>query len=406
MLNKKNIWIVSEFYYPMVTSTGYYMTEIAEFLAKKGKNVHVICTNSTYNEKEEFEFIKFEEKNGVKISRVKSSNIDKNKFFQRIIKLLKSSILMFFKLLFSVKRNEQIFLVTNPAFLLLLMPIVKKIKSVDYMVLVHDIFPENLAAIGQLNANSFVYKFLKRIYNYSYRNADRCIVIGRDMKEVLIEKGVSASKIDLITNWSDVDEVYSIDKSCTNMYKDLKLEDKFIFEFAGNLGHAQGLENIMEAIELVQNDNIHFLFIGSGAMETKIKEFSTNKRISNVTHLGFQPRENQNDFLNATDVSIVTLSEGMFGLGVPSKAYNIMATGKPMLVIADENSEISLCVKEHKMGWLVEPNNPKTLSDKFIEIYECYKNNHQFSLIDSRKVAIEYYSKNVVLEKYVALFDN
>lgn len=73
----KRIWIASEYYYPIVTSTGYYMTEIAEYLAKSGMDVHVICTDARYNETDECKPLKLEKHNGVIIHRVLSGNIDK-----------------------------------------------------------------------------------------------------------------------------------------------------------------------------------------------------------------------------------------------------------------------------------------------------------------------------------------
>ena len=92
----KRIWIASEYYYPIVTSTGYYMTEIAEYLAKSGMEVHVICTDARYNETDEYKSLKLEKHNGVIIHRVLSGNIDKNNFAKRTFRLLNSSIRLWF----------------------------------------------------------------------------------------------------------------------------------------------------------------------------------------------------------------------------------------------------------------------------------------------------------------------
>jgi len=404
MKSKGKIWIVSEYYYPIITSTGYYMTEIAEFLAAKRDNVHVICTNAKYNEKESVNVSKEEIRKGVHIHRILTGSIDKNNFLQRIIRLVHSSIGLFNKLVFSVNKNDQILIVTNPAFLILLMPIIKLFKGVEYTILVHDIFPENLVAIDKIHKSSILYKLLKKIYDFAYSRADKCIAIGRDMKEVLGYKIGNTSNICVIPNWSDIEDVNSLEKDETLTINRLKLNNKFIFQFAGNLGNAQGLDNIIESIKLVKNKDIHFLFIGSGAMEKNIEIFIKTNPLNNVTHIGFQNRSNQEDFLNACDVAIVTLSDGMYGLGVPSKSYNIMATGKPILIVAHEKSEISLCVIEHNLGWVVEPNNPIKLGRLFEDIYMEYNKNKNFNKTNSRKIAEEYFSKRLILEKYNNLF--
>lgn len=122
----------------------------------------------------------------------------------------------------------------------------------------------------------------------------------------------------------------------------------------------------------------------------------------NVSLLGFQDRANQNDFLNACDIGIVTLSDGMYGLGVPSKSYNIMASGKPMLFIGDRQSEIALCIEEYSLGWVVEPDNPKMLA-RMIE--HIYSNRTCLSAMqnNAKTVADTVFAKERILEKYYRL---
>lgn len=122
----------------------------------------------------------------------------------------------------------------------------------------------------------------------------------------------------------------------------------------------------MNAIDMVKNKDCKFLFVGAGAKRNDIESFA--ERHENTVYAGFRSRSNQNDFLNACDIGIVTLADGMYGLGVPSKSYNIMATGKPILYIGESDSEIALCIKRYNIGWVVEPNNPSLLKDKIEDI--------------------------------------
>ena len=405
MIVKGNFWIVSEFYFPVKTSTGYYVTQIAEFLSKNN-SVNVITTAAAYNKQNQSSFTKNEFINGVKVRRAKSVNLNKDIFSLRVLRLLISSFQLFFILLQSVKKNEQILVVTNPAFLILFMPFLKMFRNVDYCILVHDIFPENLVAIGKLKNTSLVYRIAKTAFDRAYSKAKNSIVVGRDMKRVLVSKGVDSSKVVVIPNWSDTNEVKPMHKSETRLMDKFHFQDKFIFQFAGNLGHAQGLDNIIEAIKLVTNETLHFLFIGAGAKEAEIKDLQSNSRLDNVTHIGFQDRKNQNDFLNACDVSLVTLNQGMLGLGVPSKSYNIMATGKPILVIADRDSEISQCVNEYKIGWIAQPDNPVMLAHLFEQIFEEYFLGNKKTIGNPRNIALNHFSKELILNRYQDLFDH
>lgn len=196
--------------------------------------------------------------------------------------------------------------------------------------------------------------------------------------------------------------VFPMDKVDTQICSALKLQDRFVFQFAGNLGYAQGIDNLLEAIGLIKNDNIHFLFIGDGAKAGDIVSYMKKGTHKNVSLLGFQDRANQNDFLNACDIGIVTLSDGMYGLGVPSKSYNIMASGKPMLFIGDRQSEIALCIEEYSLGWVVEPDNPEMLA-RMIE--HIYSNRTCLSAMqnNAKTVADTVFAKERILEKYYKL---
>lgn len=398
-MKSKRMWVISEFYYPIVTSTGYYMTEIAEFLASKGIDVNVISTSSKYNEIENYKFLPFETHSNVKIKRILSREIDKNNFLKRIWRLLKLSILISFKILSNIKKDEDVLLVTNPAFLILFMPFLSKIKRFKYTLLVHDIFPENLVAIGKISKDSFINKILTRLYNWAYSKSESCIAIGRDMSRV-IESKTGMHSIELIPNWADVNDVYPIPKDQTDFYINNDLSG-FVFMFAGNLGQAQGLDNLLEAVNRIEISDIKFLFVGGGAKADDIKKQSLLH--TNIIYKGFQDRSKQNDFLNACDIGIVTLSDGMYGLGVPSKSYNIMAAGKPILYVGEEDSEIALCIRENKIGWVVEPNNPQALCDMIISIYEQRDELEQMGR-NARLVAEKVYAKDIVLEKYYSYF--
>lgn len=397
------IWLISEYYYPVVVTTGYYVTEIAEYLALKGKDVGVICTNNTYYESDTVSSAEHEIHNGVEIFRVLDKRITKDHLVKRAMRLLFSSISIYKLAKKLIKEGDEVIILTNPAFLMLFMPKVRRLTKCRYHILVHDIFPENLVSIGKFSNQSFVFKFLKKLFDKAYSAADSCISIGSDMTEVIKAKTKNGKPITKITNWADVDDVCLINKKDTRLYAEYKdeLQDNVVFMFAGNLGKAQGLENYLEAIKLTSKTNTKFLFVGAGAKSEDIKNFS--KTNDKVVFAGFRNRSEQNDFLNACDIGVVTLADGMFGLGVPSKSYNLMATGKPILYIGESDSEIAYCIKKYNIGWVVEPNNPQALKDMIDTILGHQEDIPQKSL-NARKVANEVFAKPVVLEQYNQFF--
>lgn len=398
------IWLISEFYYPVVVSTGYYVTEIAEHLAKQGKEVGVICTNNTYYDTDIVSTAAHEVYNGVDIYRVIDSKVEKNHLVKRAMGLFKSSISLYNLAKKLIKKGDEVIILTNPAFMMLFMPKVRRITGCRYHILVHDIFPENLVSIGKFSKQSFIFKGLKRIFDKAYSAADSCISIGCDMTEVIKSKTNSSKPIVQITNWADINDVCLMNKKDTKLYNEYKdeLQDKTIFMFAGNLGKAQGLDNLLEAISLTSDSSAKFLFVGAGAKSEEIKKFSlTNDK---VIFAGFRNRSEQNDFLNTCDIGVVTLADGMFGLGVPSKSYNLMATGKPILYIGESNSEIASCIAKYDIGWVVEPNKPQALKDMVVEIVS-HPENIAYKGDNALRIANEVFAKPVVLEQYNQFFE-
>jgi len=394
----KRTWLISEYYYPVVVTTGYYVTEIAEYLAGKGMDVGVITSNNTYYASDVFSQLKSEQHNGVKIYRKVHWQINKDDNKKRVLRLLSLSFSFFWMSLSRIKKGDQVIVLTNPAFFLLFMPLVRFFTGCKYHILVHDIFPENLSSLRKLNKGGF-YRILKGIFDWAYSKADSLISIGRDMSTVLDSKVKGKTKIGLITNWSDVTEVIPQAKETTKTYQRIKeFEDGYVvFQFAGNLGKAQGLDNLMSAIGKVQEPSAHFLFVGAGAKLEDVDIFA--KKNDNTISLGFVNRSQQNDFLNACDVGIVTLADGMYGLGVPSKSYNIMAAGRPILYVGETDSEIARCIAEYGIGWVVKPNDPDALCVQIEKIAmqpEAVKQKGE----KSRHVAETVFGKGVVLEQY------
>ncbi|MFV0176258.1 glycosyltransferase family 4 protein [Empedobacter falsenii] len=339
----KKLHIVSELFYPNKTSTAYIMTELANFLSSY-YNVSVITTNIEYdnNVTDTVQDLSYE------VIRKKVGNVDKNSFFNRIKSAIGSSFSLGFELFKKVKKGENVLVVTNPFLIILIIAIIRSLKKFDYTLLVHDVFPENIIPAGLKKQDSSSYKLLKLVFDWSYKKADKVIVLGEDMKKLIIEKGVLESKVDIITNWYD-DDLVSMDIDRENYLGIKDLENKIVIGFAGNIGRVQGLEEFIECFNKSDNNNLAFVIIGDGAMQSQLKEkFKEN---SNIYFLGNKPRDEQSKFLNSFDISLVTLANGMLGLGVPSKSYNILQSGKPILYIGDLESEIDLMIKKYDCGW-------------------------------------------------------
>jgi glycosyltransferase involved in cell wall biosynthesis len=338
-------WIISELFYPDEVSTAKILTDIA-LKKSQGNRVSVICGPSGYEKSYITQNEKFNSK--IEIIRISLPQLNKNKIYQRILRLLILTLKMTWTVLLKVKKGDNIFLTTNPAFLVIPIAILKKIKGYTVEILVHDIFPDNLVPVGLIRKNSLKYRLLSRVYNSSYQKADRVIVLGEDMRQLMSKK--INNKIDIIPNWSD-DNIQSIKNFDFSEYLGIDVKGKIVFGFAGNLGRLQGILELINLFIAAKNNDIVLIIIGDGALRSVIQEKIETEKLYNIYYLGPKPRSEQNLFLNACHIGVVTLISGMKGLGVPSKTYNIMAAGKPIFYIGDDNSEIDNYVKNYECGW-------------------------------------------------------
>jgi glycosyltransferase involved in cell wall biosynthesis len=396
MKSNKSFWIFSELFYPDETSSGYYLTEIAKHLSQFNP-INVVCGPADYEKNSNLKNNSEQPLLSVNINRVWIPTLNKNIPIQRLFRILILSISFGFRLIFNVKRGSKVLIVTNPAYFVPIASLISKFKKIELIILVHDVFPENLLPIKAAKSNGLFYLINLRIFNWAYKQCANIIVLGRDMKTLFEQKTNNTnSKIDMIENWSDLEDI-SIDdnKNHKTIYDFENAEKKIVIQFAGNIGRLQALDQILLFISKCNNPILHFVFIGEGAYKPELIKKANN--LSNVTILDSFARNKQQLFLNAQDIGLVSLNNQMLGLGVPSKTYNLLAAGKPILYFGNKNSEIAQMVKEHNIGWSFELSEESKilafLNSLSFETITGYGNKSKF-------VANNYYSKEIILAKY------
>lgn len=385
----KNVFFISEFVNANSNSTGYYWSRIIRHFADDcGEHVIVAAVDIEDSDKSSSDYIK-----------ILAPTVNKHKITSRIlyqfILIIKLSILILAK----VRRGDVVFSGTNPALLLAVFPFLKFIKRFEYILLVHDIYPEAMVVAGVVKPHGLLYKLLAELFRHCYRSADKIIAIGSDMKDLIANrKKVSKKKIFLVQNWAAEDGLTPMTKKESAVFQEMRFKDTdFVLSFFGNIGRLQGIENLLEAAKLVKIPEIKFLFIGSGYHESAIKNATQSSDHSNVFYYGKLPQNLKNNGLSACDVAIISLEKGMYGLGVPSKAYFSMLADRPILAVMDKDSEISLMVDRHNIGWSCEAGNPEKLAALIEEIYMT-----RCAWVESmspREILFKFYSENIALNK-------
>ena len=370
-IHNKILWIVTELFPPDETSTSYILGQIANAMAKKYQ-VKIICGPEIYDKRK-----KLDENNhfcldkSIEVFRANGADLDKNTTKGKALSFLLMSKRMISLVKQHVRKDDKVLMVTNPAPLVVLMSRLKKKVGFELNILVHDVFPENTKPAG---LKLPLYGMIKHVFDKAYSRADQLIAIGRDMKDVLEKKVLNSSenipKITIIENWADINGIKSQSMP----------QGKIVLEYAGNIGRVQGLDKVIEQLP----ESVDFHIYGTGSMEETLKKMNHPR----VFFHGPYFRSQQNEVLAACHIALVTLQEGMYGLGVPSKTYNILASGRPILFFGPKNSEIDLLVREKRIGYCGWPE--KWDKDELVEMGER-----------ARELAIKEYSEETILNKFI-----
>lgn len=400
------VWVVSEMYFPEETSTAHFLTRIAERLGERYE-VHALCAQPTYSRRGSRGPSR-ELRNGVRITRCLSTTLDKDVLVFKVVNLLTISVSLFLHALRALRRGDVALVVTNPPPLPLLILLACKARGAACVLLLHDVFPDALVATRMAGAGSWAVRLFDGLTRRMYRGMSRLAVLGRDMAALVERKigGEARDRIVVIPNWSDVNEIHPESKRVNPLALELGIDGRFVLQYAGNMGRMYDIELLAEAARcLAQSDpDVHFLFVGSGAKRRWLEDYVRQQALPNVTILAPKPRSEQQVFLNACDVAITALVPGMSGVGVPSRLYNILASGRPTVAATDVDSELTLVLREEGVGWATPPGR----ADLFVAaVQEAKRDAARLEAMGARarRVAEEKYAAGKVLERYGELVE-
>ncbi|MDT8759719.1 glycosyltransferase family 4 protein [Sphingomonas psychrotolerans] len=354
------LWVVSELYYPEQTSTGYFLTHIAEGLAET-MDVWVVCGQPTYSE-HGMRAPAREERNGVRIHRVPATHFGKDRLALRAINVLTLSLSAAWFALTHFRRGDRLLIVTNPPTLPPLLGLIARWKRMDAHLLVHDVYPEVLAATGFLRVDSTGYRLLKRFFSATYRLYRSVIVLGRDMADVVRDKIAAGQRITIIPNWGDVDEVQPIARAANPFLSANAIDAPCVIQFSGNIGRTHDVETVLAAARRLRDRaDILFVFAGYGGKTGVISDAIAAGELPNVRLLPRQPRELLGPMLASATATIISFVDAMRGLSVPSRMYNVLSAGTPIIAIAEADSELAMVVGEERAGWVLAPGDVDAL---------------------------------------------
>ena len=279
--------------------------------------------------------------------------------------------------------------------------LVKKVRKIPLVYNLQDIFPDSLVGAGLAKQGGLLWKIGRLIENFTYRNADKIIVISEDFKRNIMAKGVPEEKIEVIYNWVDENAVHPVKDEENGLFEEFGIaRDKFRVVYAGNLGNAQNINLIVNAAAILRRkDDIEFIIFGTGGLESEIRERIDKEHLTNVRLLPLQPYGRVSEVYSLGHVDIVACKAGLGGSAMPSKTWSIMSTGRPVLANFDEG-ELKEIMEKNDCGVFTMADDLSGFV-KAIENLAAHRERCAEMGRNGRKFILENLTKEVGTRKYV-----
>lgn len=409
----KRILIHSLIFSPDGVSTAYLYNDIALRLQQRGYEVVVLTTTPHFNivpeqvEKQPMKwkvwgFCKASKFNGMTVLHV-----PQKKFKSTVLRLLGFvywHIVSFFIGL-TIKHVDLILSPSPPLTIGMLNLWLGKLKGCKVVYNVQEIYPDILKLKGGMTL-----KFLRWMERKVYNRSDAVTTIDQVFYDTIVPRFKDKSKLHIIPNFVDTDLYKEVSSLQLNSLLDSSLfpqNNSIKLLYAGNIGHAQSWEPLIELADRTRELNVEYIVIGEGAKRGNVEEEIQKRGLEKLHLLPYQPRELMPAILSYSDASFIFMAPEMDGDGFPSKVYTIMACERPLLVLSGENTPIVNFLKDKGCAELITEKDFGKKVDEMVtwltsvtkeELREMGKRG--LAEIESK------YTKEIVTDMYVDLVDS
>jgi colanic acid biosynthesis glycosyl transferase WcaI len=392
MPERPRLLVLNQYYWPGVEATANLLTELCEALAST-HDVTVITGASPGLPARQV-------RNGVEIVRVRSTTYDRSHLLRRAANYVTYVLGLIWKAMLA-RRPDIVLCMTDPPFIGSIARIVAARFRAPLLIVMQDVFPEIAVKLGRLH-NPVVVRSLGLLVDSSLRSAQRVVAIGDTMKQRLEEKGVRPERIRVIPNWVDVARVRPQPRD-NPWAREHQLSKRFVVMHSGNVGYAQDLDSLIRACTFLRDlDELAVRIIGSGARREELIGLARRLDADKVRFMPWQPYELRALSISTADIHVVGLARGLAGYVVPSRLYGVLATGRPVIAAAEEESETAQLVTRIGCGVVVRPGDPFALARAIRAAYDG-----EFDLAEmgrrARAFAEAEGDRAIALERYEAV---
>jgi colanic acid biosynthesis glycosyl transferase WcaI len=357
-----HILLLNQYYPPDTSATAKMAVQVAEKLAEHHR-VTVVAGRPSYDPDEfyPFAFLRRDVRNNITVERVASTAYPRHQMRRRV-----SNYLSYLAL--AVPRGlaihaDIVLAMTDPPVAGIAGAFIARMTARPFVYNIRDLYPDMALGGDIVRPNRWVDRW-EEMHRRALREAARVIVLGEDMRDRIISKGVSPNRVVVIRDGASFPT--SLPERDDPLVQKIRCGFSFVALHAGNLGFYGAWDSLLKAADILRNENIGLVFVGDGANRAALE--TSAKSSPNVRFLPFFPSEQVPHVMMAGDVHIVTVRRGLEGVVVPSKLYSILAAGRPVLAVAAAGSDAARIVSESGCGISADPDDPAAIAAAILEL--------------------------------------
>jgi colanic acid biosynthesis glycosyl transferase WcaI len=359
---RPRLLFINQYYWPDHASTAQHLTDLAESLAERGYECHVLCSCRGYRA-DHTRYPRHEVRHGVHIHRVGATAFGRRTTRARMADYLSFHARAVWKSL-TLPRFDVVVTLTTPPMIGLVGTLLRRLRGSRHVLWSMDLHPDASLALGRMSIRNPIVAALARLSDAIYRAADEVVVLGPYMADRIAAKHVKRERIITIPVWSRRDEVYPLPRDQHPLRKHLGWEEKFVAMYSGNLGLAHSFAEFLEAARRLRDRfDIVFLYVGDGPRLTEVREAKEREGLDNIRLMDYFARDQLHTSLSLADVHLISMRAEMTGVVVPGKLYGAMASGRPAVFVGPDHCESADTIRRAECGFTIRNGDVDGLVD-------------------------------------------
>lgn len=367
------IIILTQYYPPEVGAPQNRLHELALRLIKQNHEIEVFTAMPNYPAMQIHDGYKnkkyvFEKIDGISVHRSYIYVSKSKKIIPRLINYFSFVFSSIWFGLLKLKKADILICESPPLFLGISAYVLSRSKKALLIMNISDLWPESAEKLG-LVKNKYLLKSAEKLELFLYRKS--WIVTGQTkgiIQNILIR--MPEKKTFWLPNGVDLN-YYNPEKEVINWRENNGFnENDFIILYAGIIGHAQGLEVILKAANILKNHClIKWVLVGEGPLKDDLINFKFNHQLQNVYFFNAVSKKEMPSLVAASNVAVIPLKKlDLFKGAIPSKIFENLAMRKPILLGVEGEAE-DLFIKTGKCGLSFIPENAESLAEAALKLY-------------------------------------